>query len=205
VISHPDVPGSLLHFTGRTRSPTDVLPLLAAGDPQMRLANILRTAGLMANPTFRSRGPVLCMSELSTAALHVLLTSGLNERGPYQPWGVVLDRRALCAVGAGPVWYMRDAEYDATNDLPAYLADRRVRSNPYGVPDWDGEREWRLCWGDQPAASPGLALDRGNTLAVIVGTSGWGPSAPYSGWPTWYGGLPRWVWTGAALLADGFL
>lgn len=142
MVAHPDAPGALLHFTGRTRRSDDQLPAFAIGTPEERLARILLSGHLLASGTYGTVGPVLCFSELSDAALSALLTTGLNDRGPYPPWGLVLNRQTLAQPGAGPVWYMRDNEYRITDSLPPQLADRRVRSNPGGIPDWMGEREW---------------------------------------------------------------
>ena len=87
VVLHPDAPGALLHFTGRTRGYDDQPPAFAIGTPERRLARILQTGWLLASGTYGTVGPVLCFSELSDAALSVLLTTGLNDRGPYPPWG----------------------------------------------------------------------------------------------------------------------
>ena len=103
VVSHPDAPGALLHFTGRTRRSDDQLPAFAIGTPEERSARILQSGWLLASGTYGTVSPMLCFSELSDATLSVLLTTGLNDRGPYPPWGRVLDRRALVQLGAGPV------------------------------------------------------------------------------------------------------
>lgn len=204
MVFHPDAPGALLHFTGRTRRPDDQPPAFAIGTPEQRLARILQTGWLLASGTYGTVGPALCFSELSNAALSVLLTTGLNDRGPYPPWGLVLDRRALVQLGAGPVWYMRDYEYSMTNSLPPQLADRRVRSNPGGIPDWMGEREWRLCWGTWTNGQAGVQLATGTLLAAIVGTAGWQPWVS-SQCPTWCRNAQRWLWADGGLVLNGTL
>jgi hypothetical protein len=203
VIAHPDAPGGLLHFTGRTRRSDDQPPDFAIGTPQERLARILQSGWLRASRTYGTVGPVLCFSELSSAALSALLATGLNGRGPYPPWGLVFYRQTLAQMGAGPVWYMRDLEYEMTNSLPPQLADRRVRSNPGGMPDWMGEREWRLCWGNLPYDQYGVQLAPGMLFATIVGTAGWRPWTESSQCPPWLWNAQRWLWANGALVFDG--
>lgn len=200
-VNHPDAPGTLLHFTGRTRGPNESVQPFAVGDPEQRLRSILVTGALRGAPTWGTRGPVLCMSELSDAALNAILLRGLNERGPYQPWGLVLHRGPMVALGAAPVWYARTADYNATANLPTQIADRRVHSNPEGNPDWSHEREWRICWGAVQVEYAWVRLSRDHIRAVIVAQPGWQPSPS----PAWYSGVERWLWTGSALTRSGVL
>jgi hypothetical protein len=203
MVAHPDAPGALLHFTGRTRRSDDQPPAFAIGTPDERLARILQSGWLLASWTFGTVNPVLCFSQLSDAALSCLLATDLNNRGPYPPWGLVLDRQALEQLGVGPVWYMRDDDYRMTESLPPQLADRRVRSNPGGMPDWMGEREWRLCCGDLQFGQYGVQLAPGMVFAVIVGTAGWQPWTVSSQCPVWCRNAQRWLWINGALELNG--
>lgn len=66
------------------------------------------------------------------------------ERDPrLQPFGVLLGKDYLFALGGRPVIYESDAEYEA---LPESLRYRHVRYDPLTVPpiDFTWEREWRL-------------------------------------------------------------
>lgn len=59
-----------------------------------------------------------------------------------QPFGVLLGKDYLFALGGRPVIYQPDAEYE---ELPASLQYRHVRYDPITVPpiDFTWEREWR--------------------------------------------------------------
>ena len=60
-----------------------------------------------------------------------------------QPYGVLLGKDYLFALGGRPVIYQSDAEYD---QLPESLQYRHVRYDPLSIPpiDFTWEREWRL-------------------------------------------------------------
>lgn len=211
---HPDLPETLVHFTGRPRVRADDLPPhFGQGPPDDRLARIAHAGAIYAARVWGTRGPVVCMSEASPAALVTLFSTGVTYRGPYAPWAVILNRATAVTSGIGPVWYMGDDAMAATETLPAHLADRRVRYVP-GRADWLAEREWRLCWGDTPIAPGSIAALGlpGLATGVIVGSSGWLPpprpfiDGPQAGqlayaWPVH--GLARWWWNGQALAFDG--
>lgn len=211
---HPDLPDTLVHFTGRPRVRADDLPpVFGQGGPDDRLAGIAHAGAIYATRVWSSRGLVVCLSEASPAALVRLFSTGVTYRGPYAPWAVMLNRATAVTSGIAPVWYMSDEALAATDTLPDHLADRRVRYVP-GAADWLAEREWRMCWGNTPiapgyAAALGLA---GLATGVIVGTQGWLPAArqvtsgPSVGqlayaWPVH--GLARWWWNGQAVVPDG--
>lgn len=210
---HPDLPDTLIHFTGRPRVRTDPPPAFGQGGPDDRLASIAHAGAIYAAKAWGTRGPVVCMSEASPAALVTLFSTGVTYRGPYAPWAVMLNRAVAVTSGVGPVWYMGDDAIAATETLPDDLADRRVRYVP-GRADWLAEREWRMCWGNTPIAPgnvAGLGL-AGLATGVIVGSQGWLPpprlvnGGPQAGqlayaWPAH--GLARLWWTGQALVFDG--
>src|SRR5687768_4610465 len=102
---HPDLPTSFVHFTGRPRGAGDTPPEFAPPDPEQRLVRILQEGFLRAAPAFRTSGPVLCVSESTDTAIKVMLDKGVTTRGPYAPWALMLDRRALITGGFRPVWH----------------------------------------------------------------------------------------------------
>jgi hypothetical protein len=67
--------------------------------------------------------------------------AGVDAR--LQPFGVLLGKDYLFALGGRPVIYQPDAEYE---QLPESLRYRHVRYDPITTPpiDYTWEREWRL-------------------------------------------------------------
>ncbi|MFH9800460.1 hypothetical protein [Streptomyces virginiae] len=181
--THPDLPDTLVHFTGRPRR--DAPPGFALGTPEERLLSILHSGALRGAKDYWSDAPVLCFSELTEDARRVMLRDGAGPRGPYAPWGLVLDRQRLIAAGARPVLYLSGQEMSETHQLPTRLRNRRVRYDP-GASDWLHEREWRVCFEDgdepvlpltpQPVIVGGvLSFTPHLVVGVIVGTQGWTP------------------------------
>lgn len=209
--SIPDLTNHFVHFTGRPRTWSDQLPAHAPDSPEARLACIIREGVLRPNRTFGTRGPVVCISELTVPAIGMYLSTGATWRGRYEPWAIVLDRAATVDVGFRPIWNMSPEDLHATSNLPSYLADRRVRYIP-GSNEWLHEREWRLCWGDSgndTTNQPGLTLS-GRLSGVITGRPQWNPSevaksceaaipfrltVPYP--------VKRLFWDGTGLVDDG--
>jgi hypothetical protein len=172
VSTHPDLPDTLVHFTGRPRGKNDPPPHFARGTAQERIVSILHSGVLRGAPDFWANAPVLCFSEATEAARRAMLRDGVGGRGPYAPWGVVLDRQKLIQAGARPVLYLSNEEMQQTRHLPTPLRNRRVRYDP-GRSDWLHEREWRLCF--EEGETPELPITRDLVVGVIVGTPGWMP------------------------------
>ncbi|MFF9221484.1 hypothetical protein [Streptomyces viridosporus] len=170
--THPDLPDTLVHFTGRPRGPRDAPPDFARGTAEERMVSILHGGVLRGAPDFWADAPVLCFSEATAAARRVMLRDGVGGRGPYAPWGVVLDRQKLIQAGARPVLYLSKEEMDQTETLPRRLRNRRVRYDP-GYSDWLHEREWWLCFKE--GETPELPVTRDPVVGVIVGRQGWMP------------------------------
>ncbi|MEU4655120.1 hypothetical protein AB0G32_14470 [Streptomyces sp. NPDC023723] len=170
--THPDLPDTLVHFTGRPRRQGDEPPNFARGTAEDRMVSILHGGVLRGAPDFWADAPVLCFSEATAAARRAMLRDGVGGRGPYAPWGVVLDRQKLIQDGARPVLYLSKEEMDQTRHLPRRMRNRRVRYDP-GSSDWLHEREWRLCF--EEGETPELPVTRDLVVGVIVGTSGWMP------------------------------
>ncbi|WP_412538511.1 hypothetical protein R8Z50_21970 [Longispora sp. K20-0274] len=246
--THPDLPHTFVHFTGRPRGAEDAPPSFddevlegnlaelarstvligrsvarAAGDfdssdvdAEARLISILIMGKLKGAPVFGTSQPVICFSEPSEAARRIMLRDGVvASRGPYAPWGLLLDREALIAHGARPALYLSADELAATNNLPPKLRNRRVRYDP-GSADWLHEREWRVCFdAEEP---PELRITPDLVAGVIVNRQGWAPPLITKREPielrpgltverVWASrsahGLNRWWWTGEDLVHDG--
>ncbi|MEU5561233.1 hypothetical protein AB0H47_34800 [Streptomyces globisporus] len=186
---HPDLPETLVHFTGRPRGRRE-LREFPPRTPEQRLVSILHSGILRGAHTFGTDAPVICFSEATEEARRVMLRDGAGARGPYEPWGLVLDRQQLIAVGARPVLHLSAEEIGQTSQLPTRLRNRRVRYDP-GSSDWLHEREWRICFetGDNPvlllapqpvfAAGGALSFTPHRVVGVIVGVPGWAPPPRY--------------------------
>lgn len=206
---HPDLPGTLVHFTGRPRSSDDHPPAHAHGTAEDRLVGILREGKIRGSVPYRQSQAVVCLGEPSDAARRVLLRDGIGPRGPYEPWALQLDREALIAAGARPVLYLSDEELLATDGMPARFRGRRVRYEP-GSADWLHEREWRLAFNDD--VTPDFVLTADAVSGVIVGEQGWMPPSNFDeqplphelfNYPEALDSKPRWWWDGKDLVADG--
>ncbi|WP_406368222.1 hypothetical protein OG788_46860 [Streptomyces sp. NBC_00647] len=174
--THPDLPNTLVHFTGRPRAEKDEIPDFAQGSAEERLVNILHSGVLRGNSTFWTDAPVICFSEVTEEARRAMLREGVR-RGPYPPWGLVLDRERLIAAGARPALYVSRTELDRMKEeLPRRTYNRCVVYEPdpaKGRSDWLFEREWRLCYG--PAQRAALDITPELVAGVIVGRKGWMP------------------------------
>jgi hypothetical protein len=176
VSTHPDLPDHLVHFTGRPRGQDEEVPDFAQGNPEDRLVNILHSGVLRGNTTFWTDAPVICFSEVTEEARRTMLRQGVL-RGPYPPWGLVLDRQQLIAAGARPALYVSRAEQAHMKaDLLRPTYNRCVVYEPdaaRGRSDWLFEREWRLCY--DPAQTAELVITPELVAGVIVGHRGWMP------------------------------
>lgn len=178
--AHPDLPDALVHFTGRPRGKDEKIPVpdFAHGSAEDRLVSILHRGVLRGSVTHWTDRPVACFSEITEEARRAMLRDGLH-RGPYPPWGVMLDRAKLVELGARPALYVSRMEYDQMRvEMPARTHNRCVVYEPrplYGRPtDWLFEREWRLVF--DAMGTPELDLTQeGLVTGVITGTPGWTP------------------------------
>ena len=198
---HPDLPNTLVHFTGRPRASGDEPPTFVDGrlggdhiqkiakavaqlkaryakddaeiGAEQRLISVLVMGSLMGAPVHGTSQPVICFSECSEEARRVMLRDGVvPSRGPYAPWGLLLHREALINCGVRPVLYLSSDEMVVTSDLPLKLRNRRVRYDP-GTADWLHEREWRLCFDTDE--QPELPITSDLVAGIIVGRAGWQP------------------------------
>lgn len=94
LMGNPDTPPELVHFTGRTRGPEQSVPFGLPGAASSRLEAIVTTGMLRGFRAPSTVGPVVCFSELSAAAVEHQLIGGFTLRGPYEPCGVMIKKRA---------------------------------------------------------------------------------------------------------------
>lgn len=134
--THPDLPDTLVHFTGRPRADTEDVPEFAQGSAEERLVSILHSGVLRGNTTFGTDAPVICFGEATEEARRVMLRQGVR-RGPYPPWGLVLHRERLIAAGARPALYVSRAERDLMKEeLQRRTYNRRVVYEPDPAKGW---------------------------------------------------------------------
>lgn len=206
-VFHPDdrpVP-QLVHFVGRARGDVRLPDAVRGLSAEQRLAQILGDGLLRAFPVPGTGStPVTCMSDISPADLESAFRTGLNTRGPLEPWAVVLHRDGMWGAGARPVFY---ADYA---DLPQVQQALEKRAPGRGAlaqridittsrSDWTHEREWRLLprhGRDGIAVWPQLD-------AVVVGVAGWQP--PNVERHPDASRVHRWWWDGDHLIDDGFI
>lgn len=193
----------LVHFTGRARGTAPLPDAVAHLNGEQRLASILSTGALRAFPV-RGTGTraVIGMSDISPADLQAAFRIGLNARGPFEPWALVMDRDGMWSSGARPVMY---ADYVALPKLQEVLEEhtlgggalvQRIDLNMFRA-DWTHEREWR--WVATPSRDSIPVWPQLD--AVIVGAAGWQP--PLLDEHPDAKRVQRWWWTGADLVDDG--
>lgn len=174
VSTHPDLPDTLVHFTGRPRGRKERRDFPPT-TPEQRLASILHRGALRGAPDFWSDAPVICCSEATKEARRAMLRDGVG-RGRYAPWGLVLDRRQLECAGARPALPVSREELNQMKAaLPPRTYNRCVVYEPNparGRSDWLHEREWRICFEDGDSMLP---VTPQLVVGVIVGTQGWMP------------------------------
>lgn len=192
----------LVHFVARARGGVALPPEVRGLSGEERLASILSSGQLAAFAVSDTAVPVLCMSDISRADLVAAFRSGLNARGRYEPWALVLNRELMFHAGARPVIYADQHDAAVIRKALADDSPRREamvqRLDPVVYrKDWVHEREWRWI----PAGPDGLAV--WNYLdAVITGSPGWQPQGVSSRQEAAL--VKRWWWCGE-LIDDGLL
>jgi hypothetical protein len=129
---HPDLPRHLVHFTGRSLG-IGPKPAAHKGTAEDRLKSILKDGRINAHSSYGSP-PVVCICEVTTRAATALVSTGVTDRGPYAPWGVLLHRDEGVRRGARPVLHLSEAERDRLKADPAAppMAWRVVLYEPPG-------------------------------------------------------------------------
>lgn len=202
--AEPPTP-QLVHFVGRPRGGVLLPELCAHLTAEQRLASILESGQLLAFPVpGTERTPVISVSDTSPADLDAALRVGLNSRGSFEPWGLVLHRESMWSAGARPVVYsdhvharlIRKSLEDWSAGAGALV--QRVDLQMYRS-DWTHEREWRWI---PPADRDHLPVWP-QLNAVIVGRMGWQP--PSLDTHRDAARVQRWWWTGKELVDDGLI
>lgn len=85
--THPDLPDTLVHFTGRPRRQSDLPPDFAHGGAEDRLVSILHSGTLRGAPDYWSDAPVISFSEVTEDARRAMLRDGAAG-GARTPPGV---------------------------------------------------------------------------------------------------------------------
>lgn len=130
----PDVASNLLHFLGGD-SRSDAFALLHSVIAGQALSG--------SDIGVRDGTRCVCFTEAPIRQLRNVFHWSAERDAHVQPYGVLLGKDYLFALGGRPVIYQPDAEYD---ELPPSLRYRHVRYDPVSVPpiDFSWEREWRL-------------------------------------------------------------
>lgn len=173
-----------------------------------RLRSILREGWLWGFEPFAGESdPAICLTEATSKGLGYLV-----KNRAYHPWGLVFDRQSVYDVGGGPVWHVRQEEWDYLRSrVDARLRARMVRLSPGtgpGTSDWLWEREWRI---PLPASKPFLSLYQLSPRALLVDGLFWTkPNAAKDaleyepGVPDIARGVPHWIWNGETFVEGLF-
>jgi len=156
--SNVDLPDVVLHMTGRWGpKAAGVLPTVAAAESAWRMASILWSRQLLAQPVFGSDWPVVCFTHTTRRAL-----AGLTSR--FDGLGIAFHAQSVFNAGGAPVLYVRGDEHEALHantSLSEAFRSRIVRwwpgateDDPWanlmlphsvsGPSEWTHEREWRI-------------------------------------------------------------
>lgn len=207
-IRNPDLPTMFVHFTGRVRGADDPVPDGLPSTPEERLVRILVEGRLLPSTRFTHR-PAVCVSESSPDAAEAFFSRGVNVRGPYDPWALLLNRNACIESGFRPVVHASNLEIEgvklaAREDMRVEtLLGRMVRYEPPHR-DWLHEREWRRAFRESvPEARLSVSL-HDLVRAIIVPESGWSPPLDRTFAPACQR-LERIHWDGQELRKDGYL
>lgn len=171
---HKDQPRAFIHFTGRPRKWDDKPPAVVPQSGEERLVRILETGRILAFSSYGSP-PVVCISESTRGAVAGMVTKGVTERGPYEPWGLLLKRDETIKAGFRPVLNLTRDEQELIKSVDGVGPKLRglfVTYDRAANVDWLTEREWRYV------TTPGGHLDlTGLVLGVAVPRKGWEPPA----------------------------
>jgi hypothetical protein len=126
-----DISNYLVHFTKGNNAFAD-------------FTSIIKEATLRGGTGYIKGGyRCVCFSEAPLHALQTVLEQPRSHDFKYSPYGVVVSKRWLFALGGRPVIYQSDLEY---GELPEKIRWRHVRYEPTltNPIDHTAEREWRI-------------------------------------------------------------
>jgi hypothetical protein len=150
----PDVSENLVHFTGGGSD-------LEAFE---NLRSIIRDRQIRGSyRLIRGHYTCACFTEAPLGALGGGFVN-LQEFSRYRPFGIIFDKAYLYALGARPVIYSADNEFE---ELSEYCKWRYMRYEPDAIPpvDFTWEREWRIQ-APQVDVQP-------HTSAIVLPTREW--------------------------------
>jgi hypothetical protein len=132
-----DISPYLVHFTKESER----------GSAFDILARILRERRLLGNNRYiRSGTKCICFSEAPLRSLEYGLVNA-NGFSRYSPYGVRLQKKWLFGLGARPVIYQPESEFQ---QLPPTHKWRHVRLDLENSIDFTWEREWRIECAELP-------------------------------------------------------
>lgn len=127
-----------------------------------RIVSILVDQNLKgSNNDIRGGYKCVCFSEAPISSIGLILANG-HEDIRYSPYGLIFPKEYLFEVGARPVIYQPNSDYDL---LPDDLKYRHVRFELFSDKkknDFTWEREWRIKTENLPIQS--------NAVTIIVPT-----------------------------------
>ena len=143
----PDLSPYLIHFVFRTKGAKVALPKdIGSMSPAERLQSIVHTRRIRSSRSYWSDMDVCCLTESTRAGAEALI-----RQGGYEPWAIGFHKASVYELGGGPVFNVRQDEWDQVEALPPRFQARCVRYNPLpgtskdspSYCDWSHEREWR--------------------------------------------------------------
>lgn len=100
---------------------------------------------------------VICFSEAPLSKLGLILANPNAKSMRYMPFGFMFEKDYLFSLGARPVIYQPNEEFDLLHEAQQF---RHVKFEPENGIDWTWEREWRLQ-ADQ------LSLEAANVTLIV--------------------------------------
>ncbi len=202
------MPVVLVHFAGRTRGDGDPLPPGVPAAVEDRLVRILEEGRIRASTNFTYR-PAVCVSESSREAVAAFFGSGVNVRGSYEPWALLLQREPCIKAGLRPLIHATRQEIMAvqaaasTDNRLEKLLGRMIRYEPPST-DWMHEREWRFPFAIDAGSSQYWMSLTGLVQGVVTPELSWSPPLDRK-YASSCQTLERFHWNGSKVVADGWL
>jgi hypothetical protein len=121
-----------------------------------RFLSIVRQATLLGGTgLIRDARPCVCFSEAPISKLGSILAAPTAHGMPYAPFGVMIAKATLFALGGRPVIYQPDADFELLHQSHRY---RHKAYEPGRELDFTWEREWRIQVDRLPLDSKEVTL-----------------------------------------------